>query len=356
LDDIFSDAPSLRYQRQNGVTQKFKINERIPNRIKHLLVWGSGYNQSRAIDISSDNRSITLGNRYPKVGGNVQISYVDKKYRYLKPNGIIVNTLDRLDNDEILSHQFSKPLSNLRNTKLELNNEELYANILEGELLDGVTVRSKKKREKRYWMESSWGNSEKVDVELAERFPLFTDYLNSKGYFVINTAGGGRVIGNSPIATFNLRVPTIYLNGLPMLDTSILFDTRTSDFEEIYFDRSGLNGAPGQGIISLRWRKTPLYKGEFKELYPYTELKHDKGFEPVKQFYNPEYKFFNTRAFQQVGTIGWFSDINVQANETISLKILDTDLDKFTLYIEGIAEDGTLINIKKPMDISEIVN
>ncbi|MBS3739620.1 MAG: hypothetical protein KGY51_11615 [Psychroflexus sp.] len=355
-DNIFSDAPSLKYQRQSGITQKIQINERIPNRIKHLLVWGSGYNESIALNISNDNRSITLGNRYPMVGDNIQMSLLDKKYRYLKPNAITVNTIDNLDNDEILSHQLSKPLTNLRNVKLELNNEELYANLLKGELLDEVIVNSKKKKDKRYWMESSFGNSEKVDVEMAERFPLFTDYLNSKGYFMINTPGQGRQIGNNPVATDNLRVPTIYLNGLPMLDTSILFDTRTSDYEEIYFDRSGPNGAPGEGIISLRWRKSPLYKGEFKESYPFTELKFDKGFEPVKQFYMPEYKFFNTKAFQQVGTIAWFSDVKVQANESINFKVLDTGLDKFTLYIEGIAEDGSLINIKKSVDLSNEIN
>lgn len=355
-DNIFSDAPSLKHQRQNGVTQKFQINERIPGRIKHLLIWGSGYNQSRALKITNDNKSITLGNMYPIVGDGVQMSFVDKKYRYLKPNAITVKTIDKLDNDEILSHQLSKPLSNLRNTKLELDNDELYANLLEGELLDGVTVKSKKKREKRYWMESSWGTSQKVDVELAERFPLFTDYLNSKGYFVINTVGGDRKIGNNPIDSDNLRTPTIYLNGLPLLDPSILWDTRTSDFEEIYFDRAGPNGAPGEGIISLRWRKTPLYKGEFKESYPYAVAELENGFESSKQFYMPEYKFFNTDAFQQVGTIAWFPDLSLEANEPIILDLLDTGLEKFTLFIEGIAEDGTLINIEKPVDVSEVVN
>ena len=355
-DDIFSDAPSLKHQRQHGVTQKFQINERIPSRIKHLLIWGSGLNESRALKIDNDNKNFKLGNMYPMVGDNFEMSFVDKKYRYLKPNAVTVTTHDRLEKDEILPHQFSEPLSNLRTTKLELDNDELYANILQGELLDGVTVRAKKKTEKRYWMESSWGNFEEVDVELAQRFPLFTDYLNSKGYFIINTAGGGRQIANNPIATNNVRVPTFYLNGLPMLDTSILFDTRTSDFEEIYFDRAGPNGAPGEGIISLRWRKTPLYNGEFKESYPFAVADVDKGFEPSKQFYMPEYKFFNTRAFEQVGTIGWFSDVTIRSNESINLKVLDTGLDKLTLYIEGIAEDGTLINVEKSINVSDLMN
>lgn len=298
-NSLFNSSPSLKYQRQNGVTQKFHINERIPNQIKHLLVWGSDFNQSRALNISNTKRSITLGNKYPMVGDVVQMSLVDKKYRYLKPNDITVNTIDKLDNDLLASYQLSKPLSNLRSTKLELNNEELYANLLEGELLDGITVKAKKKMDKRYWMERpKWGNSDQIDVETAERFPRLTDYLNSKGCFIINTLNSknknitnqNRNFGstfqnaNTPIGSSeNLRTPKIFLNGLPMLDPSILFDTRTSDFEEIYIDRTGSAfGAFSQGIISLRWRKTPLYKGEFSESYPFAVAELKKGFEPAK--------------------------------------------------------------------------
>jgi hypothetical protein len=40
-NDIFSESPSLDNPRQNGLRQELYIQERIPNRIEHLLVWGS---------------------------------------------------------------------------------------------------------------------------------------------------------------------------------------------------------------------------------------------------------------------------------------------------------------------------
>lgn len=70
----------------------------------------------------------------------------------------------------------------------------------------------------------------------------------------------------------------------------------------------------------------------------------------------PEYKFFNTQVFQDFGTIAWFSDISVPAKGSVNLKVFNTGLSKFTLYIEGIADDGTLINLEKPVNISDVVN
>ena len=48
-----------------------------------------------------------------------------------------------------------------------------------------------------------------------------------------------------------------------------------------------------------------------------------------------------------VGTIDWTPDVTLEKNGEYFLDMKDTGLEEFTLFIEGITEEGQLIYVKK---------
>ena len=69
-------------------------------------------------------------------------------------------------------------------------------------------------------------------------------------------------------------------------------------------------------------------------------------------YYSKECSFSDTDTFQQVGVISWFSNLVVEANKDLKLKMLNTNLDNLIMYIEEITDDGRLIYIEKPYSSS----
>lgn len=349
--NIFSKPVTYNYKRKNGLTQKITINGRIPNRADKFLIYETFFNKEAIFDLE-DKKSFTLENRYPLIGERVDFSIIKQNKDFVRPK-IVVSSSYRLGNDKLTSDQLLPSISNLRKLKLEIENNRLYANFLEGELLDEVIVKAKAKEEEKAkeYVSSFKDNTVKIDEQFVNTYPTLSDYLNTRGFIVNDNSGTFSIRGMSRISINGSNAPAVFLNGVLLNDLSILAGSRTSDYEEIYVDKTGYGGGVqgAAGVIRLKLRKTPLFtNGSVKEVdLPYTQVEMETGFEFPKTYYMPEYAFFQTDSFRQVGTIAWFPDVKINPGETVELPIYDTGLKAFTLYIEGIAEDGSLINIKK---------
>ena len=348
---IFNNPPKKLYKRKDGLTQTVNINREISENVDKLLIYGTIYNKEKVLPLNTE-KSFTLENRYPLIGEKMEFSLIDSKQNFIRPKAV-VGTQVRLDQDKLSKNQLLPPLSNLRQLKLDLDQNRLYANFLEGELLDEVIVKAKKeeKKEAQNFTKNFKDNTIKVDEEIATTYPLLSDYLSYKGYLVTDNSGNFSIRNLARTSINGSNSPVIYLNGVQLNDLSILGGSRTSDYEEIYIDKTGYGGGVQgtNGIIRLQSRQTALFtnSNSLKTEIPYSKFEIKKGFEPPKIFYMPEYAFFQTESFQQVGTIAWFSDVVIEKNKTVELEIYDTGLYKFNLFIEGISESGDIINIDK---------
>ncbi|RRO24079.1 hypothetical protein [Flavobacteriaceae bacterium 14752] len=349
--NIFKSPPKALYKRKDGLTQNVNINREIPENVNKLLIYSTLYNKDMVLPINS-KKSFKLQNRYPLIGEKMEFSLIDNKQNFVTPKAVVGTQL-RLESDKIQSHQLLPSLSNLRQLKLELDKNRLYANFLEGELLDEVIVKAKKeeKKENQNFAKNFRDNTIKVDEEVAATFPFLSDYLSYRGYLVNDVSGNFSIRNLARTSINGSNTPVVYLNGVQLNDLSILGGSRTSDYEEIYIDKTGYGGGVqgANGIIRLQQRRTALFTNEnsTKTELPYTQFEIKKGFEPPKQFYMPEYAFFQTDSFQQVGTIAWFSDVVIKPKKSTELEIFETGLYKFKLFIEGIGEDGSLFYIEK---------
>jgi len=350
--NIFNKPPKEIYKRQDGLTQNINFNGEIPDNVDKLLIYSTIYNDEKVFSLSGD-KTFKLENRYPLIGEKMEFSFINNKKDFIKPK-VVVGTQLKINNDNLETKNLMPPLSNLRQLKLELDNNSLYANFLEGELLDEVIVKAPKEKEEetsKNYVSNFKDNTLKVDENIATTYPLLSDYLSTRGFLVTDAPGtfSIRTLARASINSSN--APAIYLNGVLLNDFTILSGSRTADYEEIYIDKSGYGGGiqGATGIIRLQSRRTALFTNDSsnKTELPYTQFEIKKGFEPPKAFYMPEYAFFKTESFQQVGTIAWFPDVVIEPNKSTEIEIFDTGLYKFKLFIEGISEDGSLINIEK---------
>ncbi|TKS55885.1 hypothetical protein [Mesohalobacter halotolerans] len=350
--NIFNRPPKIVYPRKDGLIQNLAINGNVPRKTNKLLIYSTIYNGEQVLEIN-ENASFRLENRYPFVSEKMEFSFINHKKDFIRPN-IIVGTEFKLDDNSLKSSELLPPISSLRQLKLKLDNKKLYANFLKGEILDEVIVKvnnDSKPEKAKYYVSNFKDNTVKVDEELATTYPLLSDYLSYRGYIVKDNGGGFSLRNLARMSLSGSNTPVVYLNGTQLNDLSILSQSRTSDYEEIYIDKTGFGGGVqgANGIIRLQQRKTVLFSNNepAESDLPYSQFEIKKGFEPPKRFYMPEYAFFKTESFQQVGTIAWFSNVVVQKGESLELDILDTGLYKMNLYIEGIGEDGSIINVDK---------
>jgi hypothetical protein len=353
-NDIFTKPITYNYKRKNGLRQTVNINSNIPNKAKNFLIYSTLFNKEEIFELNGE-KSFTLDNRYPLVGERMDFSLVKENNSFITPK-VIVSTPINLATDNIKSEQLLPSISNLRKLKIDLDNNKLYANFLEGELLDEVIIKAKanEEEESKNYASSFKDNTVTIDEDFVNTYPTLADYLSTRGFIVTDNFGSFSIRGISRVSLNGSNAPAVFLNGVLLNDLSILSGSRTSDYQELYVDKSGYGGGvqAATGIIRLTLRKTPLFtNGSVKKIdLPYTQVEMKKGFEVPKTYYMPEYAFFQTESFQQVGTIAWFSDVKIEAGEIKELQIYDTGLEAFTLYIEGIAEDGSLINIEKTVE------
>lgn len=72
--------------------------------------------------------------------------------------------------------------------------------------------------------------------------------------------------------------------------------------------------------------------------------KSDYGFQPVKEFYTPNYASYRIQSFKDFGVIHWEPNVNVQGGTSNEFKMVDTGLDEINFYIEGVSTDGKVFS------------
>lgn len=351
--NIFNTKPKDIYERKNGFSQTITINENIPKRVESLLLFNTIYNNEEVFALDDPTqKTFKLENRYLFKGEKQEFSFVTKSKGFKKPK-IVISTDAPLKRDRLDPSYFTLPIAEQRTVKLDLDSNRYYANFLNGELLDEVLIKTEKKEKgpQDNYVNTFADNKVKVDEDFVNTYPLLSDYLSYRGYLVSDVGGSFSVRTLARTSIQGSNTPVFFLNGVRLNDLSILSGSRTSDFEEIVVDKTGYGGGVqgANGIIRLTYRISPIFTnaGDTPLNTPYLQIEAKNGFEPPKAFYNPEYTFYDSEAFQSVGTVGWFPNLSIQPGEDRYLDIIDTGLDTLTLHIEGITDDGQLIYIEK---------
>ncbi|PWL40354.1 hypothetical protein DKG77_05920 [Flagellimonas aquimarina] len=182
----------------------------------------------------------------------------------------------------------------------------------------------------------------KIDEKELRRSPLLTDLIARNGFRVIvNPRGDGEVLitNMKPI----LGPVRVYENDIPVLDPTQLLNIPLNQIDEVYFETDGMAAdinATG-GVIRIYRKEGPSARLSTSR---FAEKLVENSFTKSKEFYRPKYTSPINQNFIDFGIVHWEPQLSTNNKGETILTIPDDKLPAVKLFIEGMAEDGSLLS------------
>jgi hypothetical protein len=223
--------------------------------------------------------------------------------------------------------------------------------------LDEVVVTSNatlEKRKKQNELSSGrFGRISVVDEQDEKSYTTLWNYLSFKAWNILDPKefgpNGPRNLVDSiqrgGPSSINFFLDDVLLTDLALLDAFFL-----SDIDFIEVNRFGVNDGlrSPKGLIKI-YTKDPSRKYFSKKTTKAYEF--PLTFSEQKKFYVPKYRYYNDDFYKHFGTIDWKPNLVADATGNISIKIAKPEV-PLTLFIEGIANDGSFILEEKSISLN----
>jgi len=381
---IFNNPPSQNYTFEQGIRLKSNINVDNDNLKNFYLLHAYGESEPKFFDVDQDQKSFMIDNLFPVGNERIFLSKV-KTNEELEPAQVYIQSFP----NSIPKINYSR---NTLNPKFEykvyssLNNKIQFQKLNSTQELDEVTISTKIDRKKTRLHklgEHKFGNIKIVDDVDRASFNTLTDYLGFYGLAVDETNGGFSVnagysyglrnnssanvasvggrpsttSGNSSIGEDNTAIGavssgamTIFLDDVQLVDTSFLNQYSLSNVDYIEINRRGIgSGARGaRGVIKIYSNFGSVIKDNRLTAQ---QLKLPLVFSANKKFYVPKYRYYTDDFYKHYGTIDWKPNIKINEKGTANFKISKPKV-PITLFIEGIANDGSFIYEEKSISLN----
>ena len=143
----------------------------------------------------------------------------------------------------------------------------------------------------------------------------------------------------------------MFLDNVLLSDFSILFNYQLNNVDYIVIDKSGFGqGIRGSaGVIKIFTDPSISLYSTYGKVYQ--EYDVPLSFSSKKRFYTPTYAFYKSSFFKEYGVIGWIPNTTIDANGKITFYIYDTTIERVSLFIEGVTNDGQFISEEKNITI-----
>ncbi|MFD2188680.1 hypothetical protein ACFSJT_17870, partial [Aquimarina celericrescens] len=358
---IFTKPPKPMFDFNQGFRLKGKIQGKSKENVAKVYIHPTKYQKARFIDVD-ETGAFELPNFFPEKGETIRLSGVMYDDSFVKPTLYFETQLEQritpLRRDLLQS-------KNIFYRKGVIRNLEIPRGFITNrtQVLDEVLLKADKKKEEKSstipMIKYFNRNSKKITKRMAEDFPSILDYIKSTGKFWIRDLApySSEVViydrlPNSILAA--KEIPVFIDNTELVGDSSLLAIMRTSEVDRIYIDRTsyglGARGGAG-GSIRIYTRKIPI-PSQIDFNYNSLEIKMKKGYEPVKEFYNPGYANYSDSGFIDYGVIHWQPWIDFNDKGKGKFMIKNTGLDHITFFIEGLGSDGSLISKRQTIKVN----
>lgn len=353
---LFNTTPEEQYEFERGLTLRSTVNDSKWTPKDQLLVHPTKNHLSTMVGLAAGTDEIVMSNFFLERGETIYLSKLHKDGKVMEPK-LYTSISDKNISERVklLPKDLKKPALNLApESGIFQENFILPANTIE---LKEVTVSEKKIQNDpqtnpniaHHLRNKVTPVTEKTLTTYANVFNL----ISSNGYYVqtdlfevyIRSLRGGPLL--------------LVINDVRQPKLNVLYDLPIGQIESYYFDKI----ASYEGVMAGNGEVLYLYTRRGKELTLSNgrtpkgnsiEFKVDKGFEPVKKFYNPKYQTYSSRSFENFGVIHWEPEIIMNSQGEASFKVLNTGQEKISFFIEGMAGDGRLFSAVKTLDLKEL--
>lgn len=182
------------------------------------------------------------------------------------------------------------------------------------------------------------------------------DYIEKYGNFTVGIDKDNSVYiyqdrRNTSFATLTNGRPTIYIDDLEIFDLNFLFSINIKEVSEVYFDDSGISERNPGGFGTIKVYLKEGYKNDLFKIKN-TSLIITNGFTKQIDFNNAPFE--TAEEFNYFGTLSWFPEIAIQANQTQEIKALKANQKEIQVWLEGFTEDGELISETRKIPVSNL--
>lgn len=364
-NNIYSGPLNKKFKFEKGMELFGRVQSKLKKGDKLMVYPFDGF-QGRIIELTTNKPEFSIEGLYPNKDGTIKFSLINDYGKVTKPK-MFVSTKSKWSEDRVSQPWNTSTAKNtITDGELTIPTDYFKSdNTIELEEVILIDERKEKKFTTPFVFENKLT---KVTKRIASSYPNMLEIIRGNGFFVfvkykMELGDYDQVYISSRRAVSMDAVqngssappPIIYIDDVRLADfDKLLYDYPLTKVDSYFIDKAGDGeGGAGSGVIRIytkdyteRHNKS-LSRSAKEKIFMY-RIAH--GFEPNKSFYVPKYKAFG-EAFKKFGAIHWEPRLLIDGKETATLKILNTGIQKVSLFIEGMGTNGRLISTVKTVNL-----
>ena len=346
--NIFNHSEKLNYFFEEGITLKANINN--TKKSKYVL-YSINSDKPNYYVLDENNKEFFATNLFPLNNEKVKISKIEDKGKLLPAKlypQLYPNTIPELNLEYVV---FNSDENLQLESVINKGNGIIQPSLDQVQQVDEVIVKANlEKRRIEKIKNSSFGRVYTVNEHYRKISMKIPDFINGKGGYLAGTTIGGGVyikVRNPNSTIHGGTTPTIYLNGMQLLDFSVLYDIDVSIVDYIDINKNGMGEGirAGGGVIKIFTNPMLAYIEENKKTIQ--EFSFPLTFSNSKKYYTPKYQDYSNKFYQQYGVVDWLPINKINIDGNISFRIENIQDNNLKLFIEGFSNDGTFISETK---------
>ncbi len=360
---IFNNNIPNSFTFENGIAIKVNRNN-LDN--STFFIPSSKLNNPSIIKLQENRNDFVENGFFPVDNEPLKLSALDKKGTLVKPN-LYVQFYPRSIPE--FNHYLTSTLSPKSSTySLETNVKPFeYSQLNKDQELDEVLIKANLRQKKLDKIGNSFNQVYDPNKVIGSSYLTLAQYINAYvPSFTARDASNGLVVQN--LRTMNMSLllenengeiintnrrptPLLYLNDV-QISGQFLYFFYMNQVDYIVSNPLGFGeGFRGAGgIIRIYTKKGVEYK---KPVENTREFKFPLTFSDNKKFYVPKYKTYHNTFYKEYGVIDWIPNAKINNNGELQFKIHNPANTNFTLFIEGITQNGKYVANTKVLNIVE---
>lgn len=347
---VFNSPPAANYTFETGINFKAHMNEGDTGKFLFYPLLSTNF---EVFEITNEDRSYEKNGLFAFDDEKIKFSEIRKDKSVLTPKlylQFFPSKIPDLTN-------YIKPLISERTVFFDSDDLSPFweSTWEEFEKLDEVVIEVNKERERIEKLKNtSYGNVDVFDDKKRGMFRDFAAYISTKGYTVTQNVASFSITDNRPTSFRQMTTtPRIYINNRLIMDLAELSYYELDLVDYIIVNKrgygAGLMGASGEIKIFTDYT---LGLKNLPEKSSFQEIDIPLTFSSPTKYYAPKYGNYQNNFYKKYGVIDWIPDTKVDGHGALIFKIKYPPSGNIKIFIEGTANDGSLISETKVINLN----